>query len=285
MDKTIAPNYIRSNFRSSDRLAVMLIQKGTGERIQRIASAEQIASEPFQAWLRFKNKERHEVYISMSTLRPHATGRTKADVAEIRHVYLDLDKNGKQAVEALLSRDDLPTPSHILESSPGKYQIIWQVEQFEARQAEALMRGMVRELGADPAATDSTRVLRIPGFRNHKYDVPHIVTVETLGREAYRPNDFPAFENVLARDPLVADPGLIVKQTGRGDLSQSERDWAYAKRALARGEHPVQVALAIARHRLDKPNPTYYAERTVDRALRSLVEMRIPSETPDTHGR
>jgi len=29
---------------------------------------------------------------------------------------------------------------------------------------------MVRKFGGDPAATDSTRVLRLPGFLNRKYE-------------------------------------------------------------------------------------------------------------------
>jgi len=44
---------------------------------------------------------------------------------------------------------------------------------FEKDQAESLQRALVRELGADLAATDSSRVLRLPGFYNHKYAKPH----------------------------------------------------------------------------------------------------------------
>ena len=49
-------------------------------------------------------------------------------------------------------------------------------------------------------------------------------------------------------------------------ISQSERDWAYAKRALARGEDPEAVIQAIATFRSDKPNPQYYARLTVTKA-------------------
>jgi hypothetical protein len=54
-------------------------------------------------------------------------------------------------------------------------------------------------------------------------------------------------------------------------LSQSERDWAFAKRALARGEPQEIVIAAIANHRrYDKHNPQYYAELTVRKAKEAL---------------
>jgi len=106
------------------------------------------------AWLHRVNSEKKtDVYISMNVLSPDAHGRTKADVAEIRHVYLDIDKDGRSVIQEVRKRTDVPTPNHIIESSPGKYQAIWPVEQFDKDRAEAVMHGMVRELTADPAAT------------------------------------------------------------------------------------------------------------------------------------
>jgi hypothetical protein len=48
--------------------------------------------------------------------------------------------------------------------------------------------------------------------------------------------------------------------------TQSEHDWAYARRALARGDDPEQVIRAIAQYRADKPNPAYYVAHTVQKA-------------------
>jgi hypothetical protein len=60
----------------------------------------------------------------------------------------------------------------------GKFKVVWRVESVGKEQAEELMRGMTRATGADVAATHSSRVLRVPGFWNHKYSAPHYVTVE-----------------------------------------------------------------------------------------------------------
>jgi hypothetical protein len=56
--------------------------------------------------------------------------------------------------------------------------------------------------------------------------------------------------------------GRITETVG----SQSERDWAFALRALGRGEQPDEIVRAIETYRVDKPNPRYYAERTVAKA-------------------
>jgi hypothetical protein len=276
MDKHAAAKYIRSNFRPDDRLAVVLIQKSSGGVVQRLSSAEQITSDEFQRWLRYMNREMHEVYVSMNALRFGARGRTKADVDEVRHVYLDFDVKGDEAVQALRSRDDLPTPNHLIESSPGKWQVVWRVERFDANQAEALMRGMVQEFGADPAATDSSRVLRVPGFYNHKYSRPHFVRVQNLSEEVYNPSHFPEYSEGGRSTRTAHASGLGHGRTTAEGITQSERDWAYANRALARGDAPQDVIRAIADYRSDKPNPEYYARHTVEKAL----QFAGPPSTP-----
>jgi hypothetical protein len=67
----------------------------------------------------------------MNVLHEGARGQKKIDVAEIRHIYLEFDQNGPKAIQALKNRGDLPTPNHIIESSRGKFQLIWRVEQFD----------------------------------------------------------------------------------------------------------------------------------------------------------
>ncbi len=269
MDKETAPRYIRENFEPKDRLAVVLLNKRTREVIQRLALAEKIAAPDFQSWLRLKNREQFEVYVSMNTLQPEARGRTKEDISEIRHVYLDFDDNGKAAVDALRARPDVPEPNYVLNSSPDKYQVVWKVEGFAKEQAEHLQRALVRDTGADPAATDSARVLRIPGFYNQKYSEKHFIRVETLAQDRYRPEQFPQYPaGDQVRSLTYGTPSSHRSSTN--GITQSERDWAYARRALLRGEPEHTIVAAIANHRTDKPNPHYYAELTVCKAVASL---------------
>lgn len=269
-------NYILDNFRPDDRLAVVLVNKQKGDVVQRIASADKIAGEEFQRWLRHMNASKYEVYVSMNNLLPGARGRTKADIDQIRHVYLDLDEAGPEALKAILDRQDLPKPNYVLNTSPGKYQVVWKAEGFTKDQAEALQRGLARKTGADPAATDCARVLRLPGFYNHKYQRPHYVRAEKLSDETATPELFP----VCHEDAAHAAPSSAVHPPRADDdhLSQSERDWAYAKRALARGTPKEQVIEDIMKFRQDKPDPRYYAEHTVSKAASSL-ESRSATET------
>ena len=51
-----------------------------------------------------------------------------------------------------------------------------------------------------PAATDSTRVLRIPGFKNRKYETEFLVQAEKHADRVYHLLDFP-----LPSDPTQSD--------------------------------------------------------------------------------
>ncbi len=75
--------------------------------------------------------------------------------------------------------------------------------------------------------------------------------------------------------PHAKSTGLTVKITADSGRTQSERDWRFALRALARGDDPLAVAGAIAAYRHDKPNPQYYAEYTVERRIGLFKAERI----------
>lgn len=286
MDTEVSTRYLRENFRPDDRLAVVLIQKQTHRVVQRIATAEKIAAPAFQAWLRRENAERSEVYVSMNTIKPNSRGRTKDDIAEVRHIYLDFDDDGTAAVQALMQRNDVPTPNYLVNSSSGKWQVVWKVEGFGQEDAERLMRHLVRETGADPAATDSSRVLRLPGFMNHKYSKPFLVRVETRSERTYGPENFPNVPNEGQEGrTMVGKEHTDRTSSSHSGITQSERDWAYAKRALARGDSPDTVIAAIAHHRTgEKSDPRAYAQRTVRNAVESLAKERQLSENGPDRG-
>lgn len=276
MDADVPVRYLRENFRPDDRLAIVLIQKETHRVVQRIATAEKIAGPGFQAWLRHENAQRCEVYVSMNTIKPGSRGRTKDDIAEVRHIYLDFDDKGTAAVQALMQRPDVPTPNYLVNSSAGKWQVVWKVEGFGQEEAERLMRHLVRETGADPAATDSSRVLRLPGFMNHKYSKPFLVHVETRSERTYGPEHFPSVPNDGQGGRMLVGKEHAEKggQSHSG-ITQSERDWAYAKRALARGDSPEAVVVAIEQYRAGQKGDSHaYAERTVRKARDVLAAAR-----------
>jgi RepB DNA-primase from phage plasmid len=266
-----ASDYILDNFERTDRIALLVLNRDFRETIQRITSAHKAASPEFQAWLRYKNANGSDIYIGMNSLRQDSSTRTKEDIASIRHVYLDLDHGGPKALESVENSSVVPKPNYILTSSPGKFQIVWKVEGMSVDEAEGLLHAMVCEFGGDPAATDATRVLRLPGFANKKYETDFSVEACKESTEIYHLRDFKL--HIDSQDsPRHHYYSRQKRETStRITLSQSEHDWAFAKRALARGDNPEDVVRQIAQHRAnDKSNPEYYARLTVTKALAEL---------------
>ena len=265
----ISTGYIRNNFEAADRIAIVLLNKRSGVVLQRVVSAERVVASEYQAWLRHMNAQKYEVYISMNTLKEGTHRRTKDDVDQIRHVYLDFDENGTQAVEALLERTDLPEPNYLINSSPDKWQVIWKIAGCSKEQAGEIERGLVGDTGADPAVVDVARVLRLPGFYNHKYSRPHLVVVESRSDEISGPEEFPR----LRSDSAARDTKSIESERARvssGKITQSERDWARVRRELREGASPEALIEDLRIQRADKFNPKDYARRTVEKAVASL---------------
>ena len=266
-------DYIRANFEPSDRIAVLLRNADRRETVQRISTAERIAANPFQGWMRYKNaKEDFDIYVGMNALKPTALTRTKDDILAIRHLYVDLDHHGSASLAMIEKSTLVPPPNYVLNTSPDKFQAIWRVEDFELAEAEALLHAMAREFHADKAATDAARVLRVPGFLNKKYDQDFLVSARFQSDEVYHARDFK-----LGTEPIEPDRANIPSAPRRSDrpdtrtTSQSERDWAYVNSALAKGADPEELISQLARSRAnDKSDPRYYARLTVTKAVAVL---------------
>lgn len=275
-----ATEYLLDNFEQTDRIAMLALNRDRGETIQRITSAQKASSPEFQSWLRYKNANGSDIYIGMNPLRQDASTRTKEDIESIRHVYLDLDHGGQEALKSVEDSSDVPKPNYVLTSSPGKFQIVWKVEGISIDEAEELLHAMAREFAGDPAATDATRVLRLPGFANKKYRTDFYVEARKASAEIYHLRDFKL--HIDSQDSPRHTPYSRPKTSSspRADLSQSEHDWAFAKRALARGDDPEVVIQRIADYRSkDKPDPNYYARLTVGKAQADLATDRESTRT------
>ena len=91
------------------------------------------------------------------------------------------------------------------------------------------------------------------------------MTVEYLSDSTSHPGDFRVDIQDLQGE-LISDPIGPGKQLGEptGKHSNSEQDWAWILRELASGRDPIKLTRTLAERRSDKPNPLYYAQRTVD---------------------
>ena len=66
--------------------------------------------------------------------------RTKESIDEVRHLDTDIDSDGDARLAAVRSSDAVPIPSAILSTSPGKYQVLWQVDDFRFAEQERLLK-------------------------------------------------------------------------------------------------------------------------------------------------
>jgi len=281
-----ASAYVLALFEPTDNVAVLARNRRTGQTVQRITTAETVAGPEFQSSLRRENASGADIFIGMNPIKDGAYSRTKDSIRDIRHLYLDLDTNGCKAVESIRNSPEVPAPSFVLDTSPDKHQVVWRVEGIDQEQAESMLRAIADQFGGDPAATDSTRVLRLPGFANKKYEEGFIVQVRHESNQVYHSRDF------MVQEDSPETPRYLGDESGRrlsqGHKSQSEQDWAYAKRALARGDDPEEIIRRIADFRAaDKSSPEYYASYTVKKAQANLQRKTADGEgaSPElTHG-
>ena len=123
----------------------------------------------------------------------------------------------------MLLEPGMPKINTLIQTSPDRWQVIWNAEGFTKTQAEELQQNLARTYGADLAAADCARVLRLPGFINHKYAERHVVSMEFFSRSSYGPGQFPIS---LAEQRDTHDVP-IPSRTGASASapSQSEEDW------------------------------------------------------------
>lgn len=245
IDREAPLRFLHTAFQPDDWVAIFLKSYETGHVQQRVGPLDWVMHPRFQAWLRFKNSQKYNVYCGVNAIAPWKRTRTRNSVGAVRHVFLEADRDGQTVLARIAARSDLPAPSYVLHSSPNRVHVLWRVTGFEPNQAEALQKRLARELDTDPAATPATQTTRLVGYKNHKYPTAHVVTIDygRIGR-LYTPTEFPparvAFRDVpcdterpLSRTRVPAGSD----QTGRLDpVERARRYLARVSPAIA-GEH------------------------------------------------
>jgi hypothetical protein len=267
MNTQTAHEFLTRCFHPGETIALLLRKESPASTTQRIVTVEQATAPRYLAWLRYENHNGANVYVAANPLRSGSRKRTKDCIAEVRHLYLDIDVDGDNRIAALLESGAVPTPTVILSTSPDKYQVLWLVEGFDFDQQEYTLKLLALAFGGDSACTDRNRVLRVPGFRNCKYDPAHPVTVEYPSMSIYRPEDF-RLDDALPN--AVLPPHGLAPTCPTSKNTHSEQDWAWVVQQLSLGEDAGKLTQMLASRCSDKPNPLYYAQRTIDIASARL---------------
>ena len=191
IDRSVPVRFLRAAFASNDSIGVLLKTYRTGQVIQRIVPVTTAIGDRFQAWLRYLNTHGWNVYVGVNAYRP-GRSRAREAVAQVRHLFLEEDVDGPGLLAALSTRPDLPPPSYVLHSSPGRLHMLWRVRDIAPLRVEQLQKQLARELLTDRAATSCTQTTRLPGFFNHKRKPAIRVGIEYLHwRDVFSARDLP----------------------------------------------------------------------------------------------
>jgi hypothetical protein len=108
--------------------------------------------------------------------------RRKEYVAPSKFLWADLDEADPRDLKQAIK------PTHAWESSPGRFQALWELDKaYSPQEIEGRNKGIAETVGADISGWDLTQVLRVPGTYNNKYpSQPHIAKM-WIDHSAIRP--------------------------------------------------------------------------------------------------
>lgn len=268
MNTTMATEFLTRCFCAGETIALLLRSEEPAKVAQRIILMEQAMTPTYMRWLAHENTSGMNVYVAANPLRPGSRKRTKENIAEFRYLYMDMDVDGDAGLATLRASNVIPQPTVLISTSPGKYQVLWRVHGFDFATQESALKQLAITFGGDPACTDCNRVIRVPGFHNTKYAPAYPVVAEYFGDTISNPDNFClANGSPTAVFPLRA----IARPVDGKKRTHSEQDWAWVLSELTNGKDAAQLTQALATRRSDKPNPLYYAQRTVDMASARLA--------------
>jgi hypothetical protein len=148
--------------------------------------------------------ETADVYLGVAP-RVRKEG-TKDAVEEVYAVWVDLDRPDA----ALALAEFAPQPSLVLASgTEGHLHAYWYLEGAAGpAEVERVNRALARRLGGDLAATDASRMMRLPGTYNHKTPALNMARVVYTADERFSLlSDFGSFLKGDTVAPAVTTPG------------------------------------------------------------------------------
>ena len=273
---------------SISHIALCLIPPDDSQLVEhRFTSLDNLSK--FLPYARFRNARGWNIYITPSVLRDGVRNRRKESFLDCQSIiYLDCDKSS--CLDEIRSR--YPYPALVIKTSLGRYQVYWRLSQpVDVEVQENLMRQMARDVGADHAATDVSRVLRLPSFWNRKPDrKPCTVDLVFLRNYAV---DYKFLLLSLSEDlrsemvlphqtPPPSPPRVLAKSDSNG-LSESQRDWYRTNYWISAGECVEVIIDRLIESAKRKRDPRYYALLTVKNALKEKGDQRHSWIDPRLH--
>jgi len=188
----------------------------------------------------------------------------------VRHLYLDFDIDGEARLTSLRTSDTVPTPTTVLSTSLGRYQILCRIDNFTFERQENTLKLPAIPFGGDPFSRDCNRVLRLPEFRNCENDPSYPITVKYPCDSTSNPSDFRLDIPVANVLPL---PHAISSRKHPAKHTTSEHDWGWILHELAHGKDAAKLTRTIASRRSD--NSVSSARLSSTKAFRWRTFVRL----------
>ena len=128
------------------------------------------------------------------------TERRKENCLPGNFAWADLDTTSYEGIE--------PKPSIVIESSPGRYQAYWNIEEspLPSDVIEDFSRRIAYKFDADRSGWDLTQLLRVPFTKNFKYNPPADIRILSIVPEAIPVAEMDAIEVVSPESSIPETP-------------------------------------------------------------------------------
>lgn len=164
-----------------------------------------------------------------------------------------------QDIDEYENPDDLnPKPSYIWESSPNKYQGLWELDRYIGEtEYTPLNKALANHIGCDDCF-DFAHVYRIPGTINHKYKNSPPVGLPKSTKAVYKPKNLRKIVGGVTTAPS--------EQKGHSDALTAPNDPLIERRIYAKYPIPKKVKDLLAMESLegvDRSNAIWFVENSL----------------------
>lgn len=182
------------------------------------------------------NKTGSDIFFTVN--RTDGYGRRFENIVQARTIYVDYD-------DGVPEKWDLE-PNLLVESSPGKAQAYWVLKNPVPADEywHSTERGIVWATGGDRNVCDAARILRLPGFVNHKYgDRPLVKLLK-------HHDDLPTLAEVMSFYEPVPAPAQMAAGCAVPSMEEAEKRRRYEMWLAAAGAPAPSTSgrLAISRN-------------------------------------
>jgi hypothetical protein len=187
-----------------------------------------------------------KIGFAVKPLRSVSRKCTKAWIATVRDLCIDFDISGHANLTSIRASDALPAPSAFISTLPGTYQVLLRTDCKTLEWQEGTPKLLSITIERAPFWTDCKRVLRLPGFRNCRYDPAYPVTVKYPSDSTWTPGDF---RLGIAPAKAMLLPCSIPSRKRSGKPSTSAHNWACFMQQLPRGRDAA-IGRALASRKI-----------------------------------